>query len=206
MPLAICSDLAPADWIVASDLSWPQLVRFGPAGFAAYARIRFIADPTSEGQQEAEADIDATPDEVDQWRSLLRLLATDTADPDDCYFGLWEGWGFPQSARRWPTFAIPGGDDSPVRAFFLFHGSLSEAAIWGGGYPADAGIWGPSEFSEGGAPAFVWPSDHAWCAAADVDPHWAGIGASVPVIERLVGDANLDAVRADPADAQPTYR
>jgi len=28
----------------------------------------------------------------------------------------------------------------------------------------------------------------------------------VPLIERLVGDPRLDAVEADPADKQPTYR
>lgn len=206
MPLAVCSDLSPADWIPASDLPWPRLVTFGPAGFAAYARIRFIPDPAREGQQESEADLDATPDEVDQWRCLLQVLADDTVDPDDCYFGLWEGWGFPESARRWPTFAVPRGAGLPARAYFLFAGSLSEAAIWGGGYPAHAGIWGPPEFSRGGAPAFVWPSDHAWCIAADIDPHWAAIGASAPLIERLIGDPGLDAVKADPADEHPAYR
>jgi hypothetical protein len=31
-------------------------------------------------------------------------FARETSDPLDCYFGLWEGWGFPEPARRWPTF------------------------------------------------------------------------------------------------------
>jgi hypothetical protein len=113
------------------------------------------------------ADPDASPDEVDQWRALLQLVAAGTEEPDDCCFGLWEGWGFPQSARRWPVF---------------------------------------SEFSRGGAPAFVWPADHAWCVAADIDPHWAEIGASAPLIERLSGDPRLDAVEADPTAEQPAYR
>jgi hypothetical protein len=90
------------------------------------------------------------------------------------------------------------------RSFFLFHGALSDAEIWA--TPADAGIWGRPEFSRGGTPALVWPSDHTWCVAADVDPHWAGIGASVPVIERLVADRRLDAVAADPDGEQPAYR
>jgi hypothetical protein len=33
--LTFCSDLAAADWIVHSDLPWPRLVTFGPAGFDA---------------------------------------------------------------------------------------------------------------------------------------------------------------------------
>jgi hypothetical protein len=206
MPLAIYSDLSAADWIVASDLPWQRLVTFGPAGFGAYARVRFIPDPIRDGQQESEADPHASPDEVDQWRALLKLLAAATEDPDHCYFGLWEGWGFPESVRLWPSFGVPRGARAPARCYFLFRGSLSEAGIWGGGTPANAGIWGRSEFSGGGAPAFVWPSDHTWCIAADIDPHWAGIGASVSLIERLIGDARLDAVEADPAEEQPAYR
>lgn len=206
MQLAVCSDLSPADWIVASDLAWPRLATFGPAGYAGYARIRFIPDPVRDGRQENEADLDASPGEVDQWRCLLQLRVGETVDPDDCCFGLWEGWGFPESARRWPTFGIPRDARLPSRAYFLFHGSLSEAAVWGGGYPAHAGIWDPPEFSGGGAPAFVWPSDHTWCVAADIDPHRAAVGASMSLIERLVADPGLDAVDADPAAAQPAYR
>lgn len=48
--------------------------------------------------------------------------------------------------------------------------------------------------------------DRAWCVASDVDPHWAGIGAPSDVIDALVADENLDAVRADPDAEQPRYR
>lgn len=102
-----------------------------PGGLCRLCARSVHPDPVREGRQESEADLDASPDEVDQWRSLLQLLATDTVDPDDCYFGLCEGWGFPGSARRWPTFGIPRGAGLPARAYFLFHGSLSEAAIRG---------------------------------------------------------------------------
>jgi hypothetical protein len=202
--LGICSDLSPASWITTSDVPWDRLVTFGPTGFPAYARVRFIPDPTHPGQQEFEADLDASPGEVEQWRALLRLLATETSDPSDCYFGLWEGWGFPESARRWPTFGVPPSAEIPARSFFLFRGALADAEIWG--QPADAGIFDRPEFSGGGTPAFVWPSDHTWCVAADVDPHWAGIGAAVPTIERLLADRRLDAVAADPDNDQPAYR
>ena len=177
---------------------------FGPAGFPAYARVRFIPDPTHDGQQEWEADLDASPGEAEKWRALLDLLATETADPSDCYFGLWEGWPFPESARRWPTFSVLLSAEIAARSFFLFRGALSEAEIRG--EPAAAGIWGLPEFSLGGTPAFVWPSDHSWCVAADVDPHWAGVGATVPTIERLIADPRLDAVAANPDSEQPAYR
>ncbi len=204
MSLAICSDVSPAGWIVTSVVPWARLVTFGPAGFPAYARVRFIPDPTHPGQQEWEADLDASPGEVEQWRALLELLAMETSHSSACYFGLWEGWGFPDSARRWPTFSVPSSAQIPARSFYLFRGALGEAAIWG--EPAKAGIWGLPEFSAGGTPAFVWPSDHAWCVAADVDPHWAGVGATMPTIERLLADRRLDAVAADPDSEPPAYR
>lgn len=204
MSLAICSDLSPADWIVTSDVPWDRLVTFGPSGFAAYGRVRYIPDPTHQDQGEWEADLDASPSEVEQWRALLQLLATVTSDPSDCYFALWDGWVFPESARRWPTFGVPRGARIPHRTYFLFHGALSDAEIWG--EPTEAGIWGRPEFSKGGTPAFVWPSDHTWCVAADIDPHWAGIGATAPTIERLVADRRLDAVVANPDSEQPAYR
>ena len=64
---------------------------------------------------------------------------------------------------------------------------------------------GPSS-PKGGTPAFVWPADRTWCVAADIDPHWAGIGASVPAIKQLIADRRLDAVEADPTEEQPAYR
>jgi hypothetical protein len=201
--LAICSDLSPANWIVTSDVPWARLVTFGPSGFADYARVRFIPDPTYEGQREVEADLETSLGEVEQWRALLQLLADETSDPSDCYFALWEGWPLEESARRWPTFGVPRGARFPARSFFLFHGTLSDAEIWGP--PAAAGIWGPPEFANGGTPAFAWPSDHAWCVAADVDPHWAGIGATASTIERLLADPRLDAVVADLDRDQPAY-
>ena len=166
--------------------------------------MRFIPDPTHEGQQEFEADCDASPGEVEQWRALLQLLSTETADPSDCYYGLWEGWGFPESARRWPTFGVPRGAHI-ARSFYLFHGALSDAEIWG--QPAQAADLGPGRVLPEAA------RQH-WCgrlttrgaSRRSIDPHWAGIGASVPVIDRLVADRRLDAVAADPDSEQPAYR
>jgi hypothetical protein len=79
--LVVCADLSPASWIVTSNGPWQRLVTFGPAGFAAYARVRFIPDPIHDGQQEHKADLDASPGETDQWRALLQLLAGSTSSP-----------------------------------------------------------------------------------------------------------------------------
>ena len=54
-------------------------------------------------------------------------------------------------------------------------------------------------------PAFAWPSDRSWCFASDVDPHYAGVGASEAAVRALLAAPGLDAVRAEPGRRQPTY-
>jgi hypothetical protein len=93
MALTLCSDLSPAGWLLTSTLPWDRLVTFGPAGFEAYARLRFLPDPAYEGQSENDADVDDKPTAADRLRTLLQLLAAHTTTPDDCYCCLWDGWG-----------------------------------------------------------------------------------------------------------------
>jgi hypothetical protein len=173
------------------------MVSFGPTGFPACARLRFLPDPAYEGQSENDVDSDI-PYAGDQWPALVELLASHTRTPGDCYFGLWDGWGF-DSLRDQPKFSLyhdfPDARRFPVRSYFLFRGPLSEVGDWDGD-----GLTLPYE------PAFVWPADRAWCVAYDVDPHWAGIGADTSVVARIVADPRLDAVAADPAQDQPEYR
>jgi hypothetical protein len=227
VPLTLCTDLSPADWLVASTLPWERLVTFGPAGFKAYARLRFLPDPAYEGQSETDTYTEGGPSEAARLRTLLDLLAAHTTTPDDCYCCLWDGWGElygrhtplpdlvistdepPEGVRPagWaPAPTLPARPDEPKlvvpnRAYYLFHGRLSEAGDWGAANP-----WlssGPVHMPE---PAFVWPADHAWCVVKDVDPHWAGIGAEGLVIDQLVADPRLDVVRARPDEEQPAYR
>lgn len=225
MALTLCSDLSPASWLVTSDLPWERLVTFGPAGFEAYARLRFLPDPAYADQRENDVDIDDNPSDAERLRTLLHLLAAHTTTPRDCSFCLWDGYGelyggspathttmiavkepaadaqpaaVPASALPAPVVAAPKVV-VPHRAYHLFHGPLADVGDWGAASP-----WhGTPDMPE---PAFVWPADHAWCVAKDVDPHWAGIGADRTVVDRLVADPRLDVVAADPDAAQPHYR
>jgi len=219
-----CSDLSAAGWIMASDRPWQQLVGFGPAGFPAYARLRFLPDPAYEGQSENDVDVDGDAHaETALLRAVLGTLTRHTSTPDDCYFCLWDGWGSdieggdgartlrpregtvrrgPQIAPAFPPSVLHGPKVVvPNRAYFLFRGSLSEFGDWGA---ADEWPGQPRLYMPG--PAFIWPGDHAWCVANDVDPHWAGIGADVSAIDQLLADPRLDVVPADPRQDQPSYR
>ncbi len=206
------------------ELPWQQLVNFGPARFQAYVRLRFLPDPAYEGQSENEVHVDeAAPTDTAQLRAVLETLAGHTSTPDDCYFCLWDGWGAviwggdgvriadletgrvrrgPRIAPAFPPAVLHGPKVVvPNRAYFLFRGPVSDLGDWGAAeeWPGQPRLGMPD-------PAFIWPADHAWCIANDVDPHWAGIGADVSAINRLLDDARLDVVPADPRVDQPAYR
>jgi hypothetical protein len=233
-----CTDLSAAGWITASDLPWDQLVRFGPSGFPAYARLRLLPDPEYAGQQESDAEVDdGGASESAQLAAVLQVLSRHTRTPDDCYFCLWDGWGpgtkvsasqdwhgLPpiyggdggqlvegqtdtarpalQAAPAFPPLVQPSPKVAvPHRAYFLFHGKLSELGDWDG-----AELWPDQARSETPDPAFIWPADQAWCIANDVDPHWIGIGADTGAIEALIAHPLLDVVPADPREDQPRYQ
>lgn len=232
MTLTFCSDLSAADWIAHSDLQWSRLVRFGPAGFDAYARLRLLPDPVRPGQ--SENDVEAEDWRTDQLPRLFEVLATHTTTPQDCYFCVWEGFGVANA--HGPTAAddavyIDDADDAalltrpgarpglapepagrssmvrlpkvvvPNRAYWLFRGPLAALGTW------DTAEGWPGEYRLGETePAFVWPGDHAWCVALDVDPHWAGIGVHTTLIAELTTDPRLDVIPADPTKDPPSYR
>jgi len=200
--LQYCANGSAADWIVQAHIPWEQLVYFGPPDFPAYARLRFIPDPTKPGQAEGDVDIaEDHPTNMGQTRRALDHLRRFTATPEDCYFCVWEGYPhyFPPSVLDGPKVTIESHTWSPpqripMRRYFLLRGSL-----------ADLGSW--DEIHGGGdlPPAFVWPADHSWCFASDVDPHWAGIGAEQAAIDSLLNAHELDVVPAQPTEPQPTY-
>lgn len=212
-PVALvpCTDLSAAAWIAGSDQPWEKLVSFGPSGFAAYARLRFIPDPDHEGQSENDVNPEVEgPPEALLLRMALDGLVRYTRTPDDCFFLLWDGWysdlygsdGVPRQSRLppFPRSVLDGPKVVlPHRAFYLFRGPLSDTGNWG------AADESPGHLRQDMPPAFVWPADHAWCVANDVDPHWAGIGADRTAISALLGDDRLDAVRTDPAEQPPYY-
>lgn len=185
-----CTDLSAAAWITSSDRPWQQLIAFGPSGFEAYARLRFLPDPVYVGQPEVEIDDDA-PSEHELLRTTLEVLSEHTRAPDDCYFCLWDGWG---AVLNGPKVVVPN------RAYFMIRGALSEFGDWGA-----ADLWPGRPRSDMPDPAFVWPADHAWCIANDVDPHYAGIGADSTAIDELLAHPRLDAVAADPRVEPPAY-
>jgi hypothetical protein len=222
MTLTPCADVSAAAWITRSSLPWQQLVALGPSGFEAYARLRFLPDPVYAGQPEIQIDDDDAPSEHELLRATLEVLSQHTRVPDDCYVCLWDGGGLdidgddgtrnlnlvsdparpgPRIAPPFPPTVLNGPNVIvPNRAYFLFHGTWSEFGDWGA---ADIPPGRPRSHLPD--PAFIWPADHAWCIANDVDPHYAGIGADSTAIDHLFAHPGLDVVSADPHMEQPHY-
>lgn len=55
MGLRLEAEVSSAQWVTKSTTPLEQLLTFGPSGYEAYARLKFIRDPRCAG--EAEADI-----------------------------------------------------------------------------------------------------------------------------------------------------
>lgn len=194
--LTLCSDPAPARWIVDSRTPFDQLILFGPDVFESSARLRFIPDPTSPGQDEADVVVEeGHPHELAQVQLALRQLEPFTGTSDDCFFCVWEGYS---DVRIPPEATSASMVVLPHRRYTLFRGRLRSIDS----FAAEFGCSGATTIAP---PAFVWPADRRWCLARDVDPHWAGIGAQQEAVDALIADDSLDVVPAYPRDDQPLY-
>lgn len=190
MSLSVCTDISSSAWLVGQDISWHQLSVKGPVGFPAYARLRFLPDTPFEGQKTTDVGFAESwyehNSESEQFSVVLEILAGYTSTPDDCYFCLWDGWGCEVIGDDIPMVKIPNRD------YWLFRGALT-----------DWDEWGPdAQFSPRGVsdvdPAFIWPADHAWCVANDVDPDFAVIAGPTEAIQLLIADPRIDAVTVAP--------
>ncbi len=137
------------------------------------------------------------PDEVQG--PFFELLSRHTDDPDDCWFGLWDGWGglgsdpsattlvltepgdptphVQRTSPPYPPEVIDGPRISlPGREYILLRGPLS-----GIGEVRDE-LW----------PSLVWPGDRAWCVATDIDLDSTYVGGSAALIAELLDDLRLE--------------
>ncbi len=182
-----------AAWLSRGGVDPLRLVTLGPAGFAAYARLRYVPDPEGPGLSEADVQLpDGHLSDIDQARIVLDALAPYTGTAETCFFCIWEGYaGSFLSPELTPGPMV----ELPHRKYVLFGGALGDIHRWG--------AWSDGEFCP--PPAFVWPADRRWCFTSDVDPHWAGIGATGPAIDALVARTDVDVVTAAPDRTPPAY-
>jgi hypothetical protein len=141
---------------------------------------------------------------------ILAAIARDwTATPEDCWFCVWDGFGWdtvsnsvftPASepptivpARR-PDPVPPAVRDGPRvrqpnRNYLLYSG------------PAEAVIAPANLAGTGGQCANLWwPADRAWCVASEIDLPWSYIGGPRGLIDAVLADLRVEALPAAPDD------
>jgi len=79
----------------------------------------------------------------------------------------------------------------PARQYLLFRGPLEEIGHWG----ARELTAGSPKDDELPAPHLLWPGDHRWFVATDVDSDFTWAGGSEELIDAVIGDPKLKAER-----------
>jgi hypothetical protein len=141
---------------------------------------------------------------------LAELARSWTATPEDCWFCVWDGFGWEDpgtvavlTATRRPGEIIqePARDPvpGPVRAgprvqlpnrdYFLYAGPAEAVATLAG---LD-GTWGQ-------CPNLWWPADRAWCVASEIDLPWTYVGGARGLIDAILADDRIEALPAAPDD------
>lgn len=172
-----------ANWLLASDADWWDLVRYGPPGFDTYVRIAINPDPHgTEHEGEARG-----------LRLALGVLARYTSTPVVAYAAIWEGWTSLLPIPTAPRVHIPN------REMLLFTGPVDVMR------DAPGLAWGDAETYQ--EPHLVWPKDRRWCVAFEVDEEIEfTVGCSGEVAHTLM-EAMPGAVRpVTYGETAPLYR
>jgi hypothetical protein len=147
---------------------------------------------------------------------LCAILAEHTSTDESCWFCLWDGYGWIHGSPAASVIRFtPPGDTSasagehsvppgltaevlqgpkvslPHREYFLFNGPLHAARELGWTTP-----WGFYPQS----PNLLWPQDHAWCVATEIDLFCTLVAGSEQLAEALMADPRLEAWRVFPDD------
>src|SRR4051794_21150322 len=108
-------------------------------------------------------------------RELVDVLARHTATPDDCWFGVWAGWGLlREDVERAPIFKLPGREYNLMRGpiaaatenvesrhFLNLNWRPVDGTVVTADQPPVVRREPNNEWPQ--LPNIWWPDDHAWC-------------------------------------------
>lgn len=146
---------------------------------------------------------------------LLTVLRVHTTTPEDCWFCLWNGYGWIHGS---PSVSLMSFDDNgsgmqsevppayppswletsrqvrhPGREYLLGRGPL-DAAL-GVGHQITPDWFVPQ------SPNLCWPEDRAWCVATEIDLDSTLVGGSHLLIDDLSAAPGLEVWRVEPHDS-----
>lgn len=201
MPLRHEPEVSHGDWITGDD--WLRLCSLGPPVFDGYVRLHHPGAGSDLDPQEL-LDVAGDLDE-ETLTELVGVLARHTSTPDDCFFALWDGFGEIGGSPATQLIALDATGDAPyavppafpaevlagprlelpARTYLMFRGPLAEAGDWG------AADRDPGWRRRINSPNLIWPADHAWFVASEIDLPWTGIGGSPELMRDLLDDPAL---------------
>lgn len=212
MTLRPLADVSAADWFLDDDAPPALRHHLGPPGFDSYVRV--LHSPMGPDDDRYEGHLEAP-----LLRALCDDLAGHTTTPDDCFFGLWDGYGELYGGdavgfltafsgpTRWPGRMF-GKEKPPPPVPPAFDRSVLEGPkvafghdyLLFGGRLVDAGEWGATSYGHAisrdiNSPNLMWPADHAWFVTTHIDSTWTGVGGSKELTEALLRDGRLEVVR-----------
>ncbi len=157
---------------VAPDTKWHEVI--GAEPFYQNASEYGLPQVWDEHPEEG-------PTPPDLARTLIPILGRHTGTSEQCWFGLWEGYG-----RR--DFSRVRRFETPGRREVLLSGTLADVLS-----PAAC-----DAFDE--LPDLWWPQDRAWCVGGDVDLVSTYVGGSHALIAELLAAPELEAHPVGPGD------
>ena len=119
---------------------------------------------------------------------VARILRRWTATPEDCWFCVWDGYGWESASSFGPVREAPRVQ-LPHRGYLLYQGPV-EAALT---LPGLDGTFGQ-------CPNVWWPADRAWYVASEIDLPWTYIGGPRGLIDAILADDRIEALPAAPDD------
>lgn len=147
--------------------------------------------------------------------ALLRVLDRDSRGGQECFFALWEGYGWIKGSpsvgwlersepiRPFGPKPIPPAFDRevmagprlhhPGRDYLLFSGPLAASTTMG--EPATPRWFIPQ------SPNLFWPADRSWCVASEIDLDSTLLGGSAGLVEAVLADPALEAWPVAPGDS-----
>lgn len=190
------------------EMQWHAIL-----GFADADELR---GTYSRGNQDGPAWVGSDPPigtmDIQTLDTLCDILAIHTADPARCFFGLCtiESWENSFSAGELqPLLELPCD-----RNHIVLTGPLSAVDQlrydWSGStqmtFVAEQDTDSPSgpdssEFVQREAPNLIWPADHSWFVASEVDFDSTLIGGSARLVDAIVGSSRLEAWQVEPTDS-----
>lgn len=138
--------------------------------------------------------------------ALVEILSARTATPRECWFCIWDGYGWESTAMLTASTepaapAPPVGPIDPVppevRAGPRVRLPNRDYLLYRGGVPAALAFLE----TEWQTPGLWWPQDRSWCVGTGLYTTSTYVGGPVELVRALVADARVEALEVNPADS-----